>query len=276
MTTPDEGAPPSPDAVLHRLEVFYDAVPRPSSHTEEVGPFTLFVADQGWPFYARPRLDSDHAFSVADVEKVRKRQRDLGLPESMEWVHDTTPSLLDAARASRLDVHEHPMLVLDTPLEVAAPEGVRVRRLDPDDADLARARAVAEIGFGQLDTKVGPSGPAERDHAARAMTEKSLEQPRRLMGEGRLATAVAEDDGGPLAVGSHQVAGDVSEIVGVATLPTARRRGLGAAVTAALVSDARGRGVDLVFLSASDDAVARVYQRVGFRLVGTACVAEAP
>jgi len=30
-----------------------------------------------------------------------------------------------------------------------------------------------------------------------------------------------------------------------------------------------------VFLSAQDDAVARVYERVGFQRVGTACVAEA-
>jgi hypothetical protein len=34
--------------------------------------------------------------------------------------------------------------------------------------------------------------------------------------------------------------------------------------------------VTTVFLTAQDDAVARVYQRVGFERVGTACVAEAP
>jgi hypothetical protein len=40
------------------------------------------------------------------------------------------------------------------------------------------------------------------------------------------------------------------------------------------VGDARRRGVDTVFLSASSDDVARVYAKVGFRRVGTACTAE--
>jgi hypothetical protein len=32
--------------------------------------------------------------------------------------------------------------------------------------------------------------------------------------------------------------------------------------------------VHLVFLSAGDDDVARLYSRVGFRRIGTACIAE--
>ena len=274
MTTTPDGELPSPDALLQRLETFYDAVPRPSARSEDVGDLTLFVAETGWPFYARPRLGTSHHIAVADVDAVRARQREHEEPDALEWVHDTTPSLLAAVRGSGLPVHEHPLLVLGAPLEIAPPEGTRVRVLEPDDPDLARARATADVGFSQIDTLVGDAGPAERDELAAAKTEESLAQPRRLMREGRLRTAVVEDESGPLAVGSHQMAGDVSEIVGVATLPVARRRGLGAAVTAALVADARARGVDLVFLSATDDAVARVYQRVGFRLVGTACVAE--
>jgi predicted GNAT family acetyltransferase len=34
--------------------------------------------------------------------------------------------------------------------------------------------------------------------------------------------------------------------------------------------------VETVFLSASDDAVARVYARIGFREIGTAMIAEPP
>jgi predicted GNAT family acetyltransferase len=65
-------------------------------------------------------------------------------------------------------------------------------------------------------------------------------------------------------------------VVGVATLPTWRRRGLGAAVTAFLVQDAGRRGAEVVFLSAGDDAVARVYERLGFRRVGVHSAAEPP
>ena len=84
-------------------------------------------------------------------------------------------------------------------------------------------------------------------------------------------TAVAEGEYGPVAAGAHQPVGDVTEIVGVATLPAVRRQGLGGAVTGALVEDALERGVETVFLSAGSDDIARVYARLGFRRVGTAC-----
>jgi hypothetical protein len=33
-----------------------------------------------------------------DVEAVRARQRELGVPEAFEWVHETTPALLALMR----------------------------------------------------------------------------------------------------------------------------------------------------------------------------------
>ena len=68
--------------------------------------------------------------------------------------------------------------------------------------------------------------------------------------------------------------GEVAEIAGVATLPVARRRGLGAAVTATLARELLDAGTELVFLSAGSEEIARVYLRVGFRRIGTACIAE--
>jgi predicted GNAT family acetyltransferase len=87
-----------------------------------------------------------------------------------------------------------------------------------------------------------------------------------------LAAAFGPD--GPVAAGSCQALDGVAEITGVGVLPAERRRGLGAAVTAALAADALDRGVQTVFLSASDEAVARVYARIGFREIGTAMIAE--
>jgi len=67
-----------------------------------------------------------------------------------------------------------------------------------------------------------------------------------------------------------------SEIMAVATLPYARRRGLAQAVTTTLVQDAHAAGVGLMLLSAQDDDVARVYERVGFARVGHAVAVERP
>ena len=96
------------------------------------------------------------------------------------------------------------------------------------------------------------------------------------LGAGLTAMAIAEDAvDGAVSAGSHQPSGDVVEVTGIATLPAARRRGIGLAVTGQLVEDARERGASLVFLSAADDAVARLYGRVGFRRLGTACFGRA-
>jgi predicted GNAT family acetyltransferase len=77
-----------------------------------------------------------------------------------------------------------------------------------------------------------------------------------------------------VAVASLQPVGELAEVVGVATLPSARRQGLGAALTAELARHAAGLGVRTVLLSAQDDAVAAIYARVGFRRVGTAHAAD--
>jgi predicted GNAT family acetyltransferase len=98
-----------------------------------------------------------------------------------------------------------------------------------------------------------------------------------LMDEGVVRIAVAESEAdGVLATGRTLPIDGVTEVMGVATLPSARRQGLGAAVTAALVEDARSLGVSTVFLTASSGDVSRVYSRIGFRRVGTGYAAERP
>jgi len=92
---------------------------------------------------------------------------------------------------------------------------------------------------------------------------------------GLVTLAVALDtDGTVVGGGSHGPRGETTELTGIAVLPRARRQMSFAAITAALVADARDRGIRTVFLSAQDEAVARVYERVGFERVGTACIAE--
>lgn len=265
--------PPPDPHLLERLEAYYDAAPRAGARTEPIGPFTLFVSTGDFPFYARPRLGLHEPIDAEDVAAVVARQRDLAIPEAIEWVVETTPSLSEAARSAGMVVHELPLLILDRPLDIAPPAGVVVRRVDADDPDLERILAVAAVAFSHGGTASGADGPDERDRLA-AATQRDRVRLRERLADGRTVMVVAEDRDGPIASGAHQPVGDVTEVVGVATLPNARRRGLGAAVTAQLVTHAVETGLDLVFLSAASDDVARIYERLGFRLAAHAGIAE--
>jgi ribosomal protein S18 acetylase RimI-like enzyme len=257
--------------VLSRLESYYDAAPRSAARTEEHGPFTLFIGEGPWPYYARPRLGAAE-FDAEAIAVVRARQRELGVPEAFEWVDDTTPALLPLIREAGLDVLEAPLMVLDRTAfrAVDAPPSIDVRILEPDDEAMAAATAVATVGFGAEGTAAGPQGIRERDAA---LPQGDLSFRRDRLRRRLTVTAVAENAAGPVAVGSHNPVGDVTELVGVATLPAVRRQGLGGAVTGALVADALAGGADVVFLSAGSEAIARVYHRLGFRRIGTACIA---
>ncbi|MEH1099339.1 GNAT family N-acetyltransferase [Micromonospora sp. CPCC 205561] len=268
--------------LFDRLERFYDAVPRDAARAEEHGGLVLFVRQgAGWPFYARPRLDANEAPSLADVAAVRERQRELGLPEAFEWVHETTPGLLAVARSAGLAVLEAPLMVLD-PAALPDPgtlTDVPVRMLDAAApgfaADVAARGAVAAVGFASAGTARGEAGPAQRDAALAGLDDAALDEERVRTADGRRLSALAGTPAeGALASGMAMRVGEVAEIAGVATLPAARRRGLGAAVTAALARQLLAAGTELVFLSAGSEDIARVYLRVGFRRVGTACIAE--
>jgi len=229
----------------------------------------------GWPYYARP-IPGAGLPTVEEIAAVRARQRDLGVPEALEWIREVQPELEAVARTAGLKVKAVPLMALGegrwrTP---DPPDGVTVRMLAPGDPALAATGAVQHIGFANPGTAVGAAGPAERDASAVGQSAVELDFLSDRIRNGVTLPAVAEDESGVLAGGSHQPVGPVTAIVGVATLPSARRRGLAALVTARLVQDARERGAELVFIEAEDDDVARIYGRLGFERVGTACIAD--
>ncbi|KJK35157.1 acetyltransferase [Streptomyces variegatus] len=266
--------------LLDQLEQYYDAVPRSGARVEGFGPLTLFIREgQGWPLYARPALGWSGAVSAADVNRVRARQRELGIPESFEWVAETAPALRAAVEQAGLTVHEHPLMVLGpgvpTPAVPEVADGVLVRTVEPGDSVLPSALAVPHLAFAEPGTGVGAAGLAELGEAVRGCVDDgSVERAAARILAGLTCVAAAVEDSTALCAGQHQPVGAVTEIVGVGTLPTARRRGLAHAVTAVLVADARSRGAKIIFLSAGDDDVARIYARLGFRSVATALIAE--
>jgi ribosomal protein S18 acetylase RimI-like enzyme len=265
--------------IIERIDVFCDAVPRRRTRADEHGPLVIFVpVGSGWPYYARPRRGSRPPITAADVRAVRARQRELVIPESFEWIEQTTPEMAAAATEAGLEVVAHPLMVLAGSAQVPRlpplPPGITVRIITPEDPELDRIWAVPAVAFGHPGTSVGDAGPAERDKIAADHDGGTIAMLRERLRSGQSVLAAAFGPDGPLGAGSCQAVDNVAEITGVGVLPSVRRQGLGAAVTALLAADARDRGVQTIFLSASDAAVARVYARIGFREIGTAMIAE--
>ncbi|WP_353509094.1 GNAT family N-acetyltransferase [Intrasporangium sp.] len=241
-----------------RIEAYYDLVPRAAATTEEVGPFTLFVPEEGtgWHFYARPRLHGSATFTAKTVEQVLARQVELGLPRAIEWVADVTPSLLPAVRGAGYEPHPYPLLTLPADIPIEA---------DPRARPLPHADPHLGIAFGTV--KAGFNG---KDQVEQHDTGRKPE----LIEQGALIVVASYEGGRLCGAGSAAPRGDVAELMGIAVPPGHRNRGHGSAITRSLVATCRERGVDLVFLTAGADAAARIYRRVGFRDTGTAYVLE--
>ena len=244
---------------LDAIETYYDTVPRAAGTTEEVGPFTLFLAEEGtgWQFYARPRLGGDATFTADDVRRVLARQVELGRPRAIEWVDEVTPSLFPAAVEAGHEAGRYPLLALPSDRDVPAP--ARTRVLDPHDADLGRLVGAVSAAFEGSDE----------------VTDRPVGKRRDLIGSGHLIEVAAYDEAGRLlGGGSAAPRGRTAELMGIGVPPAARAAGVGTAITQALVRACRAGGVSTVFLSAYNDAAASIYRRVGFADVGTACILE--
>jgi ribosomal protein S18 acetylase RimI-like enzyme len=252
--------------LLDEIEACYDAIPRVASTVEEVGPFTVFRADPatGWQFYARPRLGLTDPVSAGDVRRLLARQAELGVPPALEWVHDVTPSLLDAVEEAGVaaGLERCPLLALSPDAVVPAAEGPgRYEVMTGDHPDLSLVLGAVAAGFDESDD-VEP-----RDRGVRP----------RLLEDGALVVVAGYDERGAVVGGGSAAPRDgAAELMGIATVPSARGRGHASAVTRAQARAVRERGAGTVFLSAGSDAAAGVYRRVGFVDVGTAMILEVP
>jgi ribosomal protein S18 acetylase RimI-like enzyme len=246
------------DARLDRIEAYYDCVPRAVASVEQVGPFTLFVAEPGtgWQFYARPRLGGRDVFTAEDVCRVLDSQRELDVPRAIEWVDEVTPSLLPAVRAAGHEPHRYPLLVM--PSDVTVAPDPRARSLKPAEPHLSLAMGAVSAGFAGRD-EVEPKDPGKRPE---------------LMERGDLLVVASFEGNRLCGAGSAAPRGDVAELMGIAVPPGHRGRGHGTAITSTLVAACREQGVEVVFLSAGSDAAADIYRRIGFVDVGTACILE--
>lgn len=190
-------------------------------------------------------------------------------------MRELTPGVGPAVGSAGMVWRTHPLMHLPTDAftPVGIPAGVEIVPVAPQ-GDLAVMNAVANLAFATPGTAVGSTDAAAFDESVAAADPDTIAFTRERLADGFTFMAVANVDGVPVAVGSYQPSDGAAEITGIATLPAFRRRGIGAALTSFLADDARGRGVDTVFLSADTDDVARVYARLGFVTIGEVGAAE--
>ena len=254
---------PTRPGLLDCVEGYFAAAPLPDARIVTVGGLDVPIGPPSWPYPARPRPGGPPV-TVADVRAAVALQADAGQPVGLEWVGESNRDLAPPARAAGLELEELPLLVAADPVDLVLPPEVRLYVVGADDPDLPRYQQLAATASAHPDTR-----PEVRSTAVL----------RERIAAGRTVLMVAVENGEPVAVGSHHPVGvdgeEVSEITGVAVLRRLRGRGLGAGVVSALVAHAR-ETAHLVFLTAGDDDVARVYERIGFARLATTVVASPP
>jgi ribosomal protein S18 acetylase RimI-like enzyme len=205
------------------------------------------------PDYPLDGLTADQLGALRSAFAARKRTLRL------EFIHEYSPLLRAALDGLGVPLEGvHPSLVC-TPATwafVAPPDGLLCLRLtaDSEERDLADYIETQSRGFGD---------------EGRGATPERIEELRTdiRLGNGVFLVRVG---GEAVATGATIAPLDgFTELVGIATLPEHRRRGIAGALTALLADDAFARGAHTAFLTAADEDASRVYQRSGFRLVGT-------
>jgi GNAT superfamily N-acetyltransferase len=104
--------------------------------------------------------------------------------------------------------------------------------------------------------------------AAPASSDEEAAEFGRDMGPAMAFTARLSDQGA--AAGMYLAPhANVTELVGITTLEPLRGQGIGAALTAAMAAHAFANGVTVAFLVTDNPTAQRVYERVGFRAIGS-------
>jgi ribosomal protein S18 acetylase RimI-like enzyme len=283
---------------------------------ERYGPFFLHLQPFQGSFPARPHpAERERAFTVAEVRDLLRTQRERQAPRGLEWFAETAPALRAACEGAGLVVRERPVLLIDpcgagvgdasedgsgglrggdsaglpggggglSGALAGGPAGMRkaalggARLLGANDWRIEYAIAVAHVGFTYPGTDRGPEGRASVAEllASGDLRREATEASRRIHA-GTRALALAETPEGPVATAQFNTLDDLAEIIAVATLPEARRQGHASAVLRLLIAEARSRRLRTLFLTAADEEVARIYERVGFRRLATLMEALEP
>jgi predicted GNAT family acetyltransferase len=237
--------------VADRVQSSIRAVNAAERESVAAGSFTLYrsrASDHPYLNYAVP---ADGATDWQGIDALREAFVARGLQPRLEFVAERAPGLEAALAAAGFELQAR-IPVMTCPAhdlrEVPPPDGVVIARVLAG-SDVRPMMEVQSAAFGE--------GPPS-DAAVRAYHGRGL---------------LARTDGVPAGAASRSaIAEGVSEIGGVGVLERFRRRGIAAALTAAVAAEAFADGAQLCFLTPGDEGAERVYVRAGFARAGTTMV----
>jgi ribosomal protein S18 acetylase RimI-like enzyme len=241
-----------------RCELAAYAAAMPSRAAMRFGPFVALLDPHEsliWLNYAIPvaPLDAETPQALtALAEHFAAHQRTLRFEfHAAPWPE--LPPLLEAA-GLQLDERQPVLVCTAATLHQPTDPTITIRLLSPESSatELAAVVTIQQMGFG--------GGAGE-------VTEERLHWMRNVMRADHERYALALLNGVPAGAGSLLPAGPIAEVVGVATHPSFRRRGVAAILSATLAQAHFAAGGEVCWLSAGDDAARRVYQRVGFQVI---------
>jgi ribosomal protein S18 acetylase RimI-like enzyme len=208
------------------------------------GPFSVFLHPRD-PLrffnYAVPAESA--AFGIEEIEELASVFAARERVPRLEFVESEALGLAAVLEAAGFSLEARLDLMTCTPDALRrppGPDGVRLQVIEGEDPLARTLRMTQRTAFD------APPGGDETMGAS----------------IGILATL----DGEPAAGGVFTAPEDgLTELAGIGTLPPFRRRGIAAALTAALAAEAFSRGVETAFLTPGDADTRRIYERAGFR-----------
>jgi ribosomal protein S18 acetylase RimI-like enzyme len=256
-------------ATPERLQAHMRAVARQQYDSVRVPPFTLFFhPSDPLPYlnYAIPdEVPGDAASLAAPLERLKAEFARRGRRPRFEFVGAVFPALAGALETSGFEIEARPQLM------VATPEGLR-------DVPPVPGLSVETLpATSPLDAFRGFLLVQRRAFGLGGATAVSDEDARWLRdGLGAGLCFVGRIEGEAVAVSMYLDPQDgLTELVGICTLESRRRRGLAGALTHAALRSAFSRGVFVAFLSAADARAGRVYEAAGFTPFGNTVFAIA-
>jgi ribosomal protein S18 acetylase RimI-like enzyme len=221
-------------------------------HTLDVGPFVIGwnpANDSRYFSYATPRPGRE--IRDQDVTDLIAAFRSIGRTPRLEYVLNSAPGLEDQLLAGGFQVevlHDYLVCTPTTFTPSPAPEDFTVYAPETDDDFRDLAAAQSEAFGGEF-----------------AATDEAVRRIRRTQGLGGIAIVARDADGQVAGGGQAGIPSEgLSEVGGIATRESHRRRGVAAAVVSEVTARAFAAGVDVAWLEAESDQSWRVYERAGY------------